>query len=585
MVQIPNFTLDQADGALGTQPDDAIHAKAGIASQGPIGMPILIAGRGPLLETFGSGPLVEDVALQVALTQRPVLCVRINPGVAGVVGALVRSGNGAGGASLTAAGGNTSTAVPSLAIGGQAMAVAVRVTTAGANLAALPEYVYSLDGGLTWSAPAVAVAGPVPLGNSGLTLAWANGTFVANNTWAGQATPSGQQGTAALVVSGTPTDAFDVALEVLRGAPNLAANLATFRLSLDGGANWGPETAMPVSGVVQPAGTGLTLTFSNGGGTAFERGDRFAFRTLAPGFTLSDLNNAWGALLASPLDVEGVHVVGATDDTIAAAVDVNTVAAIAARKPRWALLEARAATSGETEAQWMTTIANDYADFVSSLGRVFVAAGTCDVVSVLSGRARRTSIGILAAIRAAQVPISEDLAWVGRGALPGVLAIQHDEDARPGLNFARFITARTHQGFAGYYLTNPVSMAVPGSDFELLQHRRVWDRAYRALRGQLTRLLSQDLLVNPADVDPPLVPGAVDEVEAAAIEAAGRNALNDALVRTRPRHATAADVTVDRTQNLISTEEIAVDFAITPKGYVKAIRGSLGFTNPARTAG
>ena len=56
-------------------------------------------------------------------------------------------------------------------------------------------------------------------------------------------------------------------------------------------------------------------------------------------------------------------------------------------------------------------------------------------------------------------------------------------------------------------------------------------------RGTVKRVSIDPKVVNPADVDAPLVPGAVDEAEAAAIEAAGRNALNEALVRTRPRHA------------------------------------------------
>ena len=45
---------------------------------------------------------------------------------------------------------------------------------------------------------------------------------------------------------------------------------------------------------------------------------------------------------------------------------------------------------------------------------------------------------------------------------------------------------------------------------------------------------------------------------------------------------TEVDVSVDRTNNILTTREVRVDFAITPKSYAKKITGTLGFRNPAR---
>ena len=160
----------------------------------------------------------------------------------------------------------------------------------------------------------------------------------------------------------------------------------------------------------------------------------------------------------------------------------------------------------------------------------------------------------------------------------------HDEASVPGLNASRFITARTHEGRIGYYLTNPNGMVESGSDFELLQYRRVWDRAYRVLRRTLLPFLSQDLEVNPAGVPSPLVAGGIDEVDAGNIERKAVDALEEALVKTTPRHATTAGATVDRTTNFLSTRDLSVAFTVQPKGYVKSINGTLGFVNPARTA-
>ena len=586
---IPYANITQTDGALGTQPGDAVHAKAGVCSAGPINTPTLVASKTALTGTFGRGPLVEDAAYQLDVSGAPVLVCRVNPGVAGAISSVARSGAGSPSASLAADSGNTSTAVPALAIASgvvltRPLAVRVKVAAGGTNLAATPTIRYSLDGGLTWSAAATAVAGPTALGSSGLTLAWTDGTFVADDAWTGRAVPGAQVGTCTLAVTGTATDAFRVALEILRGGATLAANTATYRLSLDGGETWGPETAMPVGGVVTPSGTGLALTFTYSSGTGFAAGDRFDCATAAPGFTLTDLTNAWNALIASTNDWEGLHVVGTVDSTIAAGVDSLAASAITAYKPRWALLSARDQTPEETEAAWMSALQTEFASLVSTLGRIFVAAGALDLVSTLSGRARRTSVACTAAARAAGVPISEDLAWVGRGALPGVLRIHHDEANTPGLNASRFITARTHEGRAGFYLTNPNAMVESGSDFELLQYRRVWDRGYRVLRRVLLPFLSQDLEVNPEGVAAPLVAGGLDEVDAGNIERKAVDALEDALVRTTPKHATTAGASVDRTTDFLSTRALTVAFTVQPKGYVKAINATLGFVNPSRTA-
>lgn len=586
---IPYASISQTDGALSAQPGDAVHAKAGVCSAGPLNTPTLVATKTALTSTFGRGPLVEDVAYQLDVSGAPVLVCRLNPGVAGAIGSVARSGGGSPSASVALDSGGTSTAVAALAIASgvvltRPLAVRLKVASGGSNLAATPTVRYSLDGGLTWSAAATAVAGPTALGSSGLTLTWTDGSFVADDTWTGRAVPGAQQGTCTLAVTGTATDAYRVALEILRGGATLAANTATYRLSLDGGETWGPETAMPVAGVVTPSGTGLTLTFTYSSGTGFTAGDRFDCATSAPGFTLSDLTSGWNALLASTYDWEGLHVVGTVDSTIAAGADALAAAAIASYKPRWLLLSARDQTAEETEAAWISALQTEFASFVSTLGRIFIAAGALDLVSTLSGRARRTSVACTAAARAALAPISEDLAWVGRGALPGVLRIHHDEASVPGLNASRFITARTHEGRIGYYLTNPNGMVESGSDFELLQYRRVWDRAYRVLRRTLLPFLSQDLEVNPAGVPSPLVAGGIDEVDAGNIERKAVDALEEALVKTTPRHATTAGATVDRTTNFLSTRDLSVAFTVQPKGYVKSINGTLGFVNPARTA-
>ena len=582
---IPKLDIIQTDGALQALPGEGVHAKIGVCSAGPLNTAVLIASLAALA-AYGTGPVVEATAHQLEVTGEPVLLTRCAAGVAGANGAVVRSGPGSAGTALTAVPTITSTAVPSLTITGvlaRAYAVRVRVVGAGADLAASPTTQYSLDGGLTWSTAAIAVAGPTALGTSGISLAWADGSFVASDTWAGYAVAGLPIGGGLLAVTGSPLDAYQVSVRIVRPGASLASNVATYRLSLDGGRTYGDEYAMPVNGVVTPANTGLTLTFTNGGGggSAFSEGDLFEFRTTAPAPTLSNINAAWAGMLANNNDVEVVHIVGAVDSITATGIASLANAALTSAKPRIVLLEARDQGSGESEAAWMQSLNDDFANFVSD--RVGIVAGAAEVYLSAVGRYGRRRAGMVVAARAALVPISEDLAWVARGPLPSVTAIYHDEDANPGLNAGRFITLRQHQGLPGYYITNPLLMAAPDSDFQLLQYRRVWDRAFRVLRRVMLRYLSQDLALNPPGVQAPLFAGGLDEIDAGNIEDAASDALRTALVQSTPRHVTDVTAAVNRTNNVLSTQELDVTFGIQPKGYAKKIVARLGFINPSRS--
>ena len=587
---IPKLDIIQTNGALQTLPGEGVHAKIGVCSAGPLNTAVLIASLAALA-AYGTGPVVEATAHQLEVTGEPVLLTRCAAGVSGAIGAVVRSGPGSAGVNLTGVSSPTSTAVPTLSITGvlaRAYAVRVRVVGAGANLAATPTVQYSLDGGLTWSTAATAVAGPTGLGDSGISLAWADGSFVASDTWAGYAVAGLPIGGGLLAVTGSPLDAYQVSVRIVRPGASLASNVATYRLSLDGGRTYGDEMAMPVNGVVTPTNTGLTLTFTNGGGgggggggSAFSEGDLVEFRTSAPSPTLSNLNAAWAGMIANNNDVEVVHIVGAVDSITATGIASLASAALTSAKPRIVLLEARDQGSGESEAAWMQSLNDDFANFVSD--RVGIVAGAAEVYLSAVGRYGRRRAGMVVAARAGLVAISEDLAWVARGALPSVTAIYHDEEANPGLNAGRFITLRQHQGLPGYYITNPLLMAAPDSDFQLLQYRRVWDRAFRVLRRVMLRYLSQDLALNPPGVQAPLFAGGLDEIDAGNIEDAASDALNTALVQTTPRHATAITVAVNRTNDVLATQELDVTFGIQPKGYAKKITNRLGFINPARS--
>ena len=225
-----NVTGTVNDGALGLAAVlDLPPAVVGCCSSGTAATPALVENADDLVSTFGHGPAVELAALLLARAGGPVVFCRAATATAGVLGGFCQGGAGSGSAgTLSAGGSNTSTAVPALTgTPDKPYALKILVTTAGANLAATPVVKVSLDGGVTYlAADTVDVSATAQaIGSTGLSLAWTDGSFVANDTWSavGTACPSDADATGSSVpaFSGTPRDAYRLRVKVVRAAASL----------------------------------------------------------------------------------------------------------------------------------------------------------------------------------------------------------------------------------------------------------------------------------------------------------------------------------------------------------------------------
>jgi hypothetical protein len=146
-------------------------------------------------------------------------------------------------------------------------------------------------------------------GNGGVVMCRLPGTVsgAVSSTTAG----SGNTGTATYTVGGTPNDAYEVSVAVTADGTNLAAATATFQYSIDGGDSWSDTLAVPTGGVYTIPGTGLTVTFVNGGsGTSFKSGDTATATSSAPGYSNSDLLAGIDAVANGVTDVFLMHAVG-----------------------------------------------------------------------------------------------------------------------------------------------------------------------------------------------------------------------------------------------------------------------------------
>lgn len=379
-------------------------------------------------------------------------------------------------------------------------------------------------------------------------------------------------GTATLAFTGAAYDAYDILIEIVKGGATLAAGTATFKVSLDGGRSFGPELAMPTSGVYVIPDTNVTATWTYASGTAFVAGDKWTAACTAPGFTTSDLASAVTPLLADPRTWFMLHVVGPAADLagargVFAALATHMATAATGYRYARALMEAPEATDSALIAS--TTGFGDLGD-----ARVSVAGGFEYVTSPISGRFYKRSVAWDAAARLSAVAPSQDIGAVEDGPVAGVYGLARDERATPGLHDARFTTMRTHVGRQGFYLTRGVVMAPTGSDYGLWTNCRVMDIASAVARDRALRFLNSKVPVTAS--------GTIQDPAAKAIEAYIEAGLRGEL--TQKGDAVDVSIEVDRTVNILSTGNLKVRIRVRPFGYASDISLELGFTSPAIAA-
>lgn len=380
------------------------------------------------------------------------------------------------------------------------------------------------------------------------------------------ASPATKVGTGACVVSitGTPFDAYQLKLLVVAPGVTPSAGTATFQYSLDGGTTYSPIIAVPTAGTYVIPNTGLTLSFSAAALVAL---DTYTSACTAPGFSLSDLVSAITSALASSFSFGFIHAVGPAASVSAAAamlagVDTLMAAAMAAYRYIFTVIE----VPQDTDTNIMAAFAS------SSSTRVMAAAGFATVASAVNGRQLSRSAGWVISERISSVRPGVDLGRVSDGSLPGVVSISRDERATPGLDDARFATLRTIIGRNGFYINNGRMMSPAGSDYSLVQYRRVMDVFSSTGRQALLNFLNSGLLVDP-------VTGFILEADARNIETYTEELCRDAI--TRPGDGSALTITVNRATNIISTANLPVTGRVVPLGYAKFITLDLGLSNPA----
>lgn len=553
----PDVTITIQDGALGQVPASVANAqvKFGICSAGVVNQLYTLADIGTAQQQLGQGPLVDATAHTIGVAGGPVYAVPLNPTNAGALGSVTHTGTG------------TGTVTPSAA---PAQSLQIKITTGGTI--GTFQFAVSIGGG-AYGTPVVTTGSPFPYLIPGTltSITFAAGTYVLNDVYTinidGTKTLTGTGPAATnLTQTSSPLDNYSVVVTITAGG---ALGTATFTVSLDGGNNTGAQIATSGGGLYTIPNTGVVLTFAG----TFVTADTYSFTTTTASASNTDLTNAFTATLGSAVQWGFAHVAATPASASAAATTAATIDAqmtIAQLAYRFVFTVMECPT-----VEIDTTIIAAFSSFVSA--RLVVCVGDVGALSPVNGRILRRNNAWIFTAHLAAIGAGEDPAFVGSTSPPkNVVSLYPNFGATTWtpdtLDANRFTTMRTFPGKPGYFFTNGNTMASPGSDFNLVQRRRVMDIACTVARNVLLDYLNGSVRVNKTT-------GYIDERDAQKIEGRVNAILRNALVA--PGFATDTSVVLNRTTNLLSTNNEPVSVRVTPLAYLKTISVTMGFSNPA----
>jgi hypothetical protein len=452
------------DGTSGLAPGgvDGKAIIAGVCSRGEVGKAYLIGKRSNLADMLGTGPLVDTVRDVLATGgQEPVI---VAVPVQGQSGGYITQPHIAG-SSVKA----TTTGVP------QANAdITATVTTAGEIGTA--ELTITINGEST---EVVVTAESMPLGDTGATLLFPPGatleleaeyrvtvrTAIGPVTLQGVASPL-------IAVTGTVLAGAQLVVQIVKPG---GRNEGTYRLSVDGGDNYGKTRTIPVDGLVGLADYGVTVTFPEGG---YAGGATYLCDLLPPMPGIVDVMTA----LESPLalnDVEFVALAGPTDSVDWSAMQARAEELWNLHRPTYFKAAVRLPYDGED--------LNDYTAYLQTereafAGRFVQACCQYGEVTDTGGERKRRNWCGLQAGRVMSIPVQRATGRVkdgpvSQGALPdGWEAVQ------PVLEEAGYLTAKKYAGLKGAYWGDSRTLAEDASDYRYEEVLRVVFKAVRKAR-------------------------------------------------------------------------------------------------------
>ncbi|MDY6904085.1 MAG: DUF2586 domain-containing protein [Thermodesulfobacteriota bacterium] len=456
------------DGTSGLAPGGVEGAAivAGVCSTGTVGQGYLLGKSSDLEGLLGVGPLVDRLRdVFAAGGQSPVvIAVPVTGQAAGYFTPVVQSGTGPAGAASGSPASNAD--------------AVVEILTGGALETAT--YRVSEDGGTTWGDETTTPAnGQVAIGSTGVTITLEAGTHVSGDTYSTTIRvpigPVAHTGTGPdIALAGTVAAAAEVQLQIVSGGTR---NEGTYKLSVDGGDNWGAAKTIPADGDIVVGSTGVTITVPDS--PDMVTGDVYAFDLMAPVPSMTDVMTA----LETPLslyDVEFVYVVGPSDSVDWAAMGTKADELWNAHRPTFFLAESRLPYDNEGVNGWTAALVADKQGYSHRFVAVCSAFG--EVTDTTGKRIVRSWAGLVAG-RILATPVMRAIGRVRDGGISqGALPSSFTEAMQQQLETAGFITAKYYAGLSSPYWGDGKTLADVTSDYQYLEVLRVVFKAVRKAR-------------------------------------------------------------------------------------------------------
>ncbi|MDR3145790.1 MAG: DUF2586 domain-containing protein, partial [Treponema sp.] len=290
---------------------------------------------------------------------------------------------------------------------------------------------------------------------------------------------------------------------------------------------------------------------------------------VAPQATNGEVLNAINTILEAKLAIEWIAVTGVSASPLWAALATKAAGAEGLYQYLFFVAQARSKAAGETTDQWVNALAGAERGTVEST-RLQVCAGWIEEADMNGQVDERGLIGVYCGMLAARnVHEGPDAVKFGGIAAATALLPEGINDGHiETLKNAGYVTARQYVGRKGIYITSGQMMSPAGSDYALVERRRVMDKACRLVYGAQLPYVNDAVTVGK-DGSPEGIKMLVAQSESPLNTMKTDKEISDGYV------------VVPEGQNILSTNTLKVKVRIVPLGKLAYIENEIAYSNPA----
>ena len=372
------------------------------------------------------------------------------------------------------------------------------------------------------------------------------------------------KGTGIITVSGNPRNDYRINVNIESGG---LLNEGVFRLAIDG--LQGKQITLPDGdGKYVIPRTGLTIQF-NPGASGFAEGDVFSFTTTEPKATNGEVLGAIDEIIKAKISIEFIAVAGICSAPLWAALSTKAETAAEVYQYLFFVAQARYLKEGETVDQWKNALCGIERGNTASV-RLQVCAGWIEEADANGQIDVRGLIGVYCGTLASR-KVQDGPDAVKFGGIPAAVSLKPD-----GLNDGHiedfkntgYVTVRKYAGRKGIFITSGQMMSEEGSDFDLVERRRVMDKACRNL--YIAQLPSVNDTVRIGK------DGTPEGLEM--FTAQSRQPLE--IMKTN-REISDGFVFIPPGQNILADKKLRTKVRIVPLGKMSYIENEIAYMNPA----